>query len=190
MGHIRDTILEVAAKRFIHYGYHKTTVEEIARDADIGKGSIYLHFKSKEEILLELVRLFRTELMDKWIGIQKSRQTPERKLYNLLKTRLNYVMDKKTSIFSFSVKPERLLHKIVGVAEESKPQYLAILESVLSEGERKGVFHMEDRSEVATTLYETVSNIIFRTNFRQDFPYESHFESVFSFISQGLLRKK
>jgi len=64
------------------------------------------------------------------------------------------------------------------------------LESVLSEGERKGVFHMEDRSEVATTLYETVSNIIFRTNFRQDFPYESHFESVFSFISQGLLRKK
>ncbi|HIC91917.1 MAG TPA: TetR/AcrR family transcriptional regulator [Syntrophaceae bacterium] len=189
MGDIRDTILEVAAKRFIQYGYHKTTVEEIARDADIGKGSIYLHFKSKEEILLELVRLFRTELVGKWIEIQKSRCTPERKLYHLLKTRLNYVMDKKTSIFSFSVKPERLLQKIVGVAEEFKPQYLAILESVLSEGEHKGIFHIKDRSEVATILYEMVSNILYRINFDQNFPYESYFESTFSLMVQGLLQK-
>ncbi len=190
MEDIRNTILKVAAKRFIHYGYHKTTVEEIAGDADIGKGSIYLHFKSKEEILLELVRLFRTELMENWIDIQKSRRTPERKLYDLLKTRLNYVMDKKTSIFSFSVRPERLLHKIVAVAEESKPQYLAILESVLSEGECNGIFHMKDRSRVAMALYEMVSNIIYRTNFNPDFPYESYFESTFSLMVQGLLRKK
>lgn len=190
MGDIRDTILEAAYRRFIHYGYNKTTVEEIARDADIGKGSIYLHFKSKEEILLDLVRLSQTELIDKWIDIQKSRQTPKRKLYDLLKNRLNYVMDRRASIFSFSVKPERLLHKIVGVAEEFKPQYLAVLESVLSEGEHKGIFHMEDRSEVATSLYEMISNILFRTNFNQNFPYESYFENTFNLMVQGITAKK
>ncbi|HEO66026.1 MAG TPA: TetR/AcrR family transcriptional regulator, partial [Spirochaetes bacterium] len=52
---IRQKILEVAEKRIDHYGFNKTTVEEIAEDANIGKGSIYSHFKSKKEILIALI---------------------------------------------------------------------------------------------------------------------------------------
>ncbi len=48
-------ILDAAAERIAHYGYDKTTVEEIARDAGISKGAIYLHFKSKEHLLSALL---------------------------------------------------------------------------------------------------------------------------------------
>lgn len=43
-------ILEVAATLFERYGYKKTTIEDIAQEAGIGKGSVYLRFSSKEEI--------------------------------------------------------------------------------------------------------------------------------------------
>jgi TetR/AcrR family acrAB operon transcriptional repressor len=43
-------ILNAAADLFIHYGYDKTTVDDVAREAGVSKGAIYLHFKSKDEL--------------------------------------------------------------------------------------------------------------------------------------------
>jgi len=43
-------ILDAAEKLFSHYGYDKTTVSDIAREAGISKGAIYLHYKSKDAL--------------------------------------------------------------------------------------------------------------------------------------------
>jgi len=48
-------ILDAAARLITHYGYDKTTVDEIAREAGISKGAIYLHFKSKEDLFEALL---------------------------------------------------------------------------------------------------------------------------------------
>lgn len=50
----RDRILEAAERLFRHYGPGKTTIGDIAREAGIGVGSVYLEFSSKDEILSEL----------------------------------------------------------------------------------------------------------------------------------------
>lgn len=51
----RQRILDVAADLIVHYGYDKTTVSDIAREAGISKGAIYLHFDSKEALFEELI---------------------------------------------------------------------------------------------------------------------------------------
>lgn len=43
----RERILDAAQELLVRYGYDKTTVSDIARDAGVSKGAIYLHFKSK-----------------------------------------------------------------------------------------------------------------------------------------------
>lgn len=48
-------IFEAAARLISHYGYDKTSVDDIAREAGVSKGAIYLHFKSKEELFVALV---------------------------------------------------------------------------------------------------------------------------------------
>ena len=48
-------ILDAAANLIAHYGYDKTTVDEIAREAGVSKGAIYLHFKSKEDLFEALL---------------------------------------------------------------------------------------------------------------------------------------
>ena len=40
---------------FIHYGYDKTTVRDIARGAGVSKGAIYLHFESKDDLFEALL---------------------------------------------------------------------------------------------------------------------------------------
>lgn len=55
-----ERILAAAAGLIERYGFDKTTVEEIAREAGVSKGAVYLHFKSKED-LFEAVLLRDTD---------------------------------------------------------------------------------------------------------------------------------
>lgn len=48
-------ILKAAAKLIVHYGYDKTTVSDIAVEAGISKGAVYLHYKSKEDLFEALI---------------------------------------------------------------------------------------------------------------------------------------
>lgn len=66
MGKARDTneianpereqrILEAAGRLSLRYGFDKTTVDDIAREAGISKGAIYLHYASKDDLLEALI---------------------------------------------------------------------------------------------------------------------------------------
>lgn len=50
-----DRILDAAAQLIAHFGYDKTTVSDIAREAGISKGAVYLHFESKEALFEALL---------------------------------------------------------------------------------------------------------------------------------------
>jgi TetR/AcrR family acrAB operon transcriptional repressor len=47
----RERVLDAAQQLFLRYGYDKTTVSDIAKQAGISKGAIYLHFASKEAVM-------------------------------------------------------------------------------------------------------------------------------------------
>jgi AcrR family transcriptional regulator len=49
-----DVILAAAKQLFGHYGYRRTSIDDIAQEARIAKGTVYLYFKSKEEIFRAL----------------------------------------------------------------------------------------------------------------------------------------
>jgi AcrR family transcriptional regulator len=51
----RDRILDAAERLLGRFGYRKMTVEDIAAEAGIGKGTVYLSFPSKEEVVLSTV---------------------------------------------------------------------------------------------------------------------------------------
>ena len=53
----REHILAVAERLLRHYGPQKTTIAEIAKAADVGVGTVYLEFPSKEAIVEELSRV-------------------------------------------------------------------------------------------------------------------------------------
>lgn len=50
-----ERILEAAGELLLAWGYGRVTIEEIARRAKVGKGTVYLHWKTKEALLLAVV---------------------------------------------------------------------------------------------------------------------------------------
>jgi AcrR family transcriptional regulator len=48
-------ILDAASTLILRYGYHKTTIDDIAREAGVGKGTLYLHWNTREALFTALV---------------------------------------------------------------------------------------------------------------------------------------
>lgn len=66
----RETrILDAAADLIAHYGYDKTTVDDIARTAGVSKGAIYLHFKSKEQLFEALLMRESDVLLERYFEL-------------------------------------------------------------------------------------------------------------------------
>ena len=85
---IRDAIIEAAAELFADRGYEGMTMKEIARQVGIHVSSIYAHFKSKEELFLQIYRSVLSghlQLISGHIGITDTRSTKE-KLGELLRS--------------------------------------------------------------------------------------------------------
>ncbi|TDT58448.1 TetR family transcriptional regulator [Fonticella tunisiensis] len=65
----KKLIFDAAIKSFSQKGFHKTTVDEIAESAGVAKGTLYYHFKSKEEIFKFIIdegtRIIEEEILDR-----------------------------------------------------------------------------------------------------------------------------
>ncbi|WP_052703174.1 TetR/AcrR family transcriptional regulator [Paenibacillus beijingensis] len=56
-------IIKAAAKSFALFGYKATTMDQVARIAKVGKGTIYTFFENKEQLFDEIIRNFTEELL-------------------------------------------------------------------------------------------------------------------------------
>ncbi len=59
----KDRLLQSAKELFSQKGYHETTVEEIVHRAGLSKGAFYFYFKSKEDILKELILIMSERMI-------------------------------------------------------------------------------------------------------------------------------
>ena len=81
---ISDLILDAADRLLARYGYKKMTMDDVAKEVGIGKGTIYLHFKSKEEIVLATVDRIVARVLQQLQIISQSRSSPTEKMRRML----------------------------------------------------------------------------------------------------------
>src|SRR5262249_39715245 len=90
---IRDAILDAAERLLAHYGYRKMTMDDLAREAGIGKGTTYLHFPSKQEVVLCSIDRIVERLLEQLRAIARSDGAPAAKVRQMLRTRVLFRFD-------------------------------------------------------------------------------------------------
>ncbi len=76
-------ILEVARRRFETFGYRRTNIAEIARDAGVAPGTIYRHFKNKEDLLRRVVERSHAEWLEEARSVLRGEATAIERLTRL-----------------------------------------------------------------------------------------------------------
>jgi AcrR family transcriptional regulator len=104
----QEVVLKAARALFGRYGFEKTTVEDIATEAGISKGAIYLEFPNKDEIFVAIVRQFKDlELARMTAHIASARPPILPGLNEMLMDHIMHVFDHATSQLH---SPEAFLH--------------------------------------------------------------------------------
>lgn len=67
-------IIKASAKIFAEHGYHKAKIEDIAKEAGVGKGTIYEYFDSKKELFQEMIKKSLTQYEKQISKIAKSEE--------------------------------------------------------------------------------------------------------------------
>lgn len=148
----RKTILKVSKALFSRFGLVKTTVDEIAKLARIGKGTIYHYFKSKEDIFAEVIQKESNTLQEKIQQALNNENTPRGKLTAFIKTRFRHL--KELTNYYSALTDDYLQHYVF--IEEARREYLEreiqTVRDLLDEGVEKGVFKIKDTKLAAESI--------------------------------------
>ncbi|TDC04365.1 TetR/AcrR family transcriptional regulator [Nonomuraea longispora] len=66
-----DRILDAAGELLLRHGYRKVTVDDIASRAEVGKGTVYLHWRTKNELFEALMLRESIELVEEWCALMR-----------------------------------------------------------------------------------------------------------------------
>jgi TetR/AcrR family transcriptional regulator, regulator of autoinduction and epiphytic fitness len=89
----RVAIVDAALKLFGQYGYRRTSIDDIAREAEIAKGTVYLSFKSKEEIFRALCESLIERMESAVTAARATRGTIDERLVAVLEAKFGFLFE-------------------------------------------------------------------------------------------------
>jgi AcrR family transcriptional regulator len=104
----RDELLDLAATMFAERGLRATTVRDIADSAGILSGSLYHHFKSKEQMVEEVLRDFLDWLFTRYEEIVGREADPLERVKGLFMTSFEAIEDRHAQVVIYQDEAKRL----------------------------------------------------------------------------------
>ncbi|MEM0986084.1 MAG: TetR/AcrR family transcriptional regulator [Pseudomonadota bacterium] len=136
----RECILEAAIKRFLHYGYAKTTMSEIARDCSMSAGNIYRFFASKLDIAEAMARKFNVEFQQSLAQISREPRPACERLYRVFDHGLRATFQKLDEDAKILEVAEVLARDRPAFANEEMAQERIHIVKILKDGVDTGEF--------------------------------------------------
>ena len=158
---IRDLILDAVDLLLAKFGYGKMTMEDVARQVGIGKGTIYLHFPSKEELVLAHIDRIGETVVRKLQEMAGSPDSAERKLRRMLVLRVLHRFDSVAHYTQAlgdllsSVRAPLLVRRQATFEKEA-----AVFEDVLRDGARLGALDCPDPRMASFVLIQSTNSLL------------------------------
>lgn len=89
----KSLILQAATQSFVQFGYKATTMDQVSKIANVGKGTIYTFFKNKDELFAEILDKASYELTSVMSRLAAEDHSFIQKLFNLLDSILEFRSD-------------------------------------------------------------------------------------------------
>ena len=160
----RNQILDAARRLLFEKGLHATSINQIAKQAELGVGTIYFYYKSKEEIFADLqeegleilfARILKTSNRDlppdeklRQIGLQYIRFSEENRNYYDI---INYFLASPQIFFAPNLKSK---------VDRHGTQIIGLIIETIDAGIRAGLFHSRNPRRDAITFWGTLHGLI------------------------------
>jgi AcrR family transcriptional regulator len=189
----RVEILSAAEKVFAAKGFFTTTMNDIAREAEFGTGTLYKYFRSKEDLYFTLIdekveevnRLVKSELSQKTSVVERIKKVLRLQFEFIERNRDFFrIYISERNRFEWTVKDD--LGKGI---HEKMVTYINVLAEVMRQGIEEGEFRPLDPVDLAHALVGMVNSFVFEWMIGpQPYPLISKLETVLEIFLDGAQR--
>lgn len=159
-GDTRRKIIEAATELFAEKGFHGTGVAEIGQRADVQRGALYYHIKSKEELLWEVLRDYVIALLVGAEEIAASESDPPAQLRALIGNHVTLIVRYQREVMIQLRDGGALTGDRAAELQELRDQVQRCWQDVLDDGCAAGAFNSADHV-VTNSLLGMVNMVCF-----------------------------
>lgn len=170
-----ESILKAALNEFAKSGVDATRMDDIAKTADVSKGTLYLYFKSKEALFSALVSDYASSLVRQVVSGSKSETDCRKALRQFVNAMSQVLVEKELAkiIPLLIANAHRTPHIVSDYQHNIVEVGLPLVINLLQDGVNTGVFREHNSQQYAAlVIAPALQAVIFQTLFAQDKPLQ------------------
>jgi AcrR family transcriptional regulator len=182
-----EEIFQAAIEVFAQSGFDQAKVDDIAKKARVAKGTIYYHFRSKEELFLGMI----SEGLEKLVEYVKRNILQS----NDPREQLSYLVEAHLRFFAQNAPLAKIILQEAFDTKERQQEfrnhirgYLQLIEELLEKGKNQGVFQFHHSSETASAIFGALSISALQKIFTLEDVGKHHNEQELQQWSDGMIR--
>lgn len=148
----RAAILRAAAKVFARNGYFNSKVADIAREAGVADGTVYLYFKNKDDVLISLVSQKMDEFIARGRAQMETLNDPRDKLRALARLHLGGLGRDRDLAIVFQVELRQSTKFMEEFSATKMTEYFSLMRQTIEEGQRRGIFRKNLNPKVVSKI--------------------------------------
>lgn len=136
-------ILEAAIKVFAEQGFFLSTISQIAKEAGVADGTIYLYFKNKDDILLHFFNYKTKQVFDRFREQVDGAEGAQDKLRALIHRHLEEFQKDPAMAVVYQAETHQNRRMAEDQIKEMAKMYLDIVSEIVEQGQQEGVIRRE-----------------------------------------------
>ena len=149
----RAAILEAATAVFAQRGFFGAQVADVARDAGIATGTVYLYFRSKDEILTSIFDRTMKEAIDEGRAALANVKDPVERLRRIARMHLTRMGGDRNLAVVFQVELRQTTKFMEQFSATGVRDYLSVIQQTIEDGQAKGVFRKSVNPRTAAKVF-------------------------------------
>jgi AcrR family transcriptional regulator len=180
----RHEIAQSAVVLFINQGFNETSMRQIAKEAGMGKSTLYDYFDSKDDIIVYFVQEHLSVLMQRAQAILAQDGDAAKQLRQIMRMHLAFLLENKAFYLRLLSEAQRLKVESQQSIQVYRYAYQDLVKSLIETGIQQGCFRPVDPTMAMKTLISMMTPVVFTS--RPSGTAEEMLEAGMDLILNGL----
>jgi TetR/AcrR family fatty acid metabolism transcriptional regulator len=149
----RDAILRAAIDVFAERGYFNAQVADVARAAGVAAGTVYLYFRSKDDLLISIFERSMRDALGEVRALDTGRSDPYERLRRFARLHLGRLGRDRNLAVVFQVELRQSTKFMERFSSTLLREYLGLIRSAIADGQADGLFRADISPTVAAKMF-------------------------------------
>ncbi|OPL10367.1 MAG: hypothetical protein AVO34_10795 [Firmicutes bacterium ML8_F2] len=156
-----EAILEAAVKTIARRGYHRTRIADIAHEAGLADGTLYIYFENKEDILISLFQNLMQRFVEELRRELDQCRSAEEKLDRIICYHLSTLGERPSQAMVTQIELRQIDQTINQGISKPLMSYFQLIEEVIEEGKEQGLYRRELNTRTARkVIFGAVDEVV------------------------------